>query len=69
MPITIQIFIGGYAGGLRDQRTGLDTYPAGADSLHVSASAPQLDFDGAISIASNGRIPISEGPVKESFSL
>ena len=54
-------FIGGFPGSLRDQRTGLDPYPSGADSLHVSGCNPRLGFDAATSIANNGRIPISEG--------
>ena len=54
-------FIGGFAGSLRDRRTGLDPDPSGADSLHVSGCTPQLVIDAATSIATNGRIPISEG--------
>ena len=54
-------FIGGFAGSLRDRRTGLDPDPRGDDSLHVSGCTPQLEFDAASSIAINGRIPISEG--------
>ena len=40
--------------------TGLEPDPIGADSLHVSGCTPQLEFDAATSIATNGRIPISE---------
>ena len=54
-------FIGGFAGSLRDQRTGLDPDPSGADSPHVSGCTPQVEFDTATSIATNERIPISEG--------
>ena len=54
-------FIGGFAGSLRDQQTGLDPGPSGADSLHVSGCIPQLEFGSATGIATNGRIPISEG--------
>ena len=39
----------------------MDPDPSGVDSLHVSGCMPQLEFDTAISIATNGRIPISEG--------
>ena len=53
-------FIGGSTGILRDQRTGLYLSPSGADSLHVSGCTLQLEFDGATSTATNGRIPISE---------
>ena len=51
----------GFAGSLRDWQTGLDPDPSGADSLHVSGCTPQLEFDTATGIATNGRIPISEG--------
>ena len=34
---------------------------SGADSLHVSGCTTQLEFDAAISIVTNRRIPISEG--------
>ena len=54
-------FISGFAGSLRDWPTGLDPDPNGADSLHVIGCTPQLEFDTATSIASNGRILISEG--------
>ena len=46
---------------MRDQRNGLDLDPSGADSVHVSGCTPQLEFDAATSIATNGRIPFSEG--------
>ena len=46
---------------MRDQRNGLDLEPSGADSVHVSGCTPQLEFDAATSIATNGRIPFSEG--------
>ena len=54
-------FIGRFAGSLRDRRAGLDSDPSGADSIHISGSTPQLKFDVATSITTNGRIPISEG--------
>ena len=54
-------FIGGFAGSVRDLQTGLDPDPSGADSLHVSGCTPQVEFDTATSIATNERIPISEG--------
>ena len=54
-------FIGGFAGSLRDRRTGLDPDPSGADNIHVSGCTPQLEFEAAASITTNGRIPISEG--------
>ena len=54
-------FIGAFAGGLWDRRTGLDPDPSGADRVHVSGCISQLEFDAATSIATNGRIPISEG--------
>ena len=54
-------FIGGFAGSLRDRRTGLDPDLSGANSLHVSGCTPHAEFDVATSIAINGRIPISEG--------
>ena len=38
----------------------MDPDPSGADSLHVSGCTPQLEFDAATSIVTNGRIPISE---------
>ena len=64
-------FISGFAGSLRDWQTGTDPDPSGADSLHVSGCTSQLEFDAATSIATNGRIPISEGlkaaPGKEKF--
>ena len=50
IPITIQIL------------TGLEPDLSGADSLHISGCTPQLVFDAATSIATNGRIPISEDP-------
>ena len=49
-------FIGGFAGGLRDQQTGLDPDPSGAHRLHVSGCTPQLEFDAVTRIANNGRI-------------
>ena len=54
-------FIGGFAGSLRDRQTGLDPDPSGAKSVHVSGCTPQLEFDAATSITTNGRFPISEG--------
>ena len=57
----IQILIGGFAGSLRDQRTGQDPDPSGADSVHVSGCTSHLEFDAATSITTNGRIPILEG--------
>ena len=39
----------------------VDSDPSGADSIHVSGCTPQLEFDAATSINTNGRIPISEG--------
>ena len=54
-------FTCGFAGSPRDWRTGLDPVPSGADSAHVSGCTPQLEFDAATSISTNGRIPISEG--------
>ena len=54
-------FIGGFAGNLRDQKTGMDPDTCGADSVHVSGCTPQLGFGAATSITTNGRIPISEG--------
>ena len=54
-------FTGGFASSPRDWRTGLDPVPSGADSAHVSSCTPQLEFDVATSISTNGRIPISEG--------
>ena len=54
-------FIGRFAGSLRDRRAGLDPDPSGGDSIHISGSTPQLKFDVATSITTNGRIPISEG--------
>ena len=66
-------FIGGFAGCLKYRWTGLYPDPIGADSIHVSGCTPQLEFDTATSIATNGkslyqkvyRLPL----VKESFSL
>ena len=52
-------FLDGFAGSLRDRRTGLDPDPSGADSAYVSGCTPQLEFDAATSITTNGRIPIS----------
>ena len=52
-------FIGGFAGSLRDRQTGVDS--DGTDILHVSGCTPLLEFDAATSIATNGRITISEG--------
>ena len=54
-------FIGGFAGSLRDRRTGLHPDPSGADSLHVSVFTPHIEFHAASSIAITGTIPISEG--------
>ena len=54
-------FIGGFAGNLRDRRTGLDPDPSGANSVHVSSCTPQLEFDAATNVTTNGRIPVSEG--------
>ena len=54
-------FTGGFAGSLRDQWTRLDPDPSGAESIYVSGCTPQLEFDAATSITTNGRIPISEG--------
>ena len=54
-------FIGGFASSLKDRQTGLDPDPSGADSVHVSGCTPQLEFDAATIITTNGRIPISEG--------
>ena len=52
-------FIGGFAGSLRDQQTGVDPDPSQPDRLRVSGCTPKLEFDAATSIATNGRIPIS----------
>ena len=52
-------FIDGFSGSLRGWQTRLDLDPNGADSIHVSGFTPQLEFDAAISITTNGRIPIS----------
>ena len=38
-------FIGGLAGSLRNQQTGLDPNPSGANSLHVTGCALQLEFE------------------------
>ena len=54
-------FIGGFACSLRHWRTGLYPNPSWADSLRVGGCTHQLEFDAATSIATNGRIPISEG--------
>ena len=54
-------FIGGFAGSLRDRRTGLHPDPSGADNLQVSGCTPQPEFDAANSIATIGRTPILEG--------
>ena len=54
-------FIGSFASSLRDQQAGLDPDPSGADSTLVSGCTPQLEFDAATIITTNGRIPISEG--------
>ena len=54
-------FIDGFAGSLKDRQTGLDPDPSRADSVHVSGCTPQLEFDAATSITTDGRIPISEG--------
>ena len=53
-------FTGGFAGSLRDQRTGLDPDVSGTDSLYISGCTPQLESDAASSITTTGRIPISE---------
>ena len=50
-------FIGCFAGSLRDQQTGLDPDPSGADSLHVSGCTPQLEFDAASSIFTTWKNP------------
>ena len=55
------MYIGGFAGSLRDQQTGQDPDPSGTDSLHVSGCTHQLEFDTTTSIATNGRVPVSEG--------
>ena len=39
----------------------MDPDPSGADSANVNGCTPQLEFDAAASITTNGRIPISEG--------
>ena len=52
-------FIGGFAGSLRDQRTGMDPDPSGADSIYVCSCTPQLKLDAATNITTNRRIPIS----------
>ena len=49
------------AASLRDQQTGLDPDPIEADSTHFSGCTPQLEFDAATSITTNGTILISEG--------
>ena len=54
-------FIGGFHDSLRDWQTGLDPDPSGTDSIHVSGCTPHLELDGATSITTNGRIPISKG--------
>ena len=54
-------FIVAFAGSPRDWRTGLDLVPSGADNAHVNGCTPQLEFDAATNISTNGRIPISEG--------
>ena len=54
-------FINGFASSMRDQRTGLDPDTSGADSLHISGCTPQLEFEAATRIATNGRISKSEG--------
>ena len=54
-------FIADFAGSLRDQQTGLDPDPSGAESIHVSGCTPQLELDAANSITTNEIIPISEG--------
>ena len=53
--------IGGFAGSLRGWSLGLDTDPSGADSQYLSDCTPQLEFDAASNIATNGRMLISEG--------
>ena len=55
------IFIGGFAGSLRDRQTSLDRDPSWADSLHVNGCTSQLELTADTSINTNGRIPISEG--------
>ena len=75
--IIINIMIGGFAGSLRDQQTGLDPDASRGDSAHVSGCTTQLEFDAATSITTNGRIPISGSLypyirmalVKENFRL
>ena len=54
-------FIGGFASSLRDWLTGLDPDPSGTDILHASGYTPQLEFEAAISIATNGKILTSKG--------
>ena len=54
-------FIGGFAGSLRDRRTGLDPDPNGADSLHVSGCTPQMEFDAVTSFVNQVRTPVSDG--------
>ena len=53
-------FIAGFASSLSDWEIDLDPDPSGADSVHVSGCTPQLEFDAATNITTNGRIPISE---------
>ena len=53
-------FIGGFAGSFRDKRTEMDPDLSRADSLHVSGYTLQLVFHAATSIATNGRITVSE---------
>ena len=62
---------GGFADSLRDWGIELDTDPSGADSLYVRGCNSHTEFDGATSIATNGRIRISglqADSLKESFS-
>ena len=54
-------FICGFAGSLRDRRTGLDLEPSGADSANVNGCTPHLEFDAATSITTDRRISISDG--------
>ena len=54
-------YIGGFGGSLREQWTGLDLDPSGADSTPVSGCILQVEFGAATSITTNGTISISEG--------
>ena len=54
-------FIGSFAGNLRDRRTWLDLDSSWTDSAYLSGCTPELEFDVATSITTDGRIHISEG--------